>query len=492
MSIQSNQTGLRIAEEATPKVLPGTPIWEPFEPNSYDDFGGEVKTVARTPIVADRQRKKGTLTDLDASAGFQLDFTNRSLVPVMQGFMFADWRKKADLLATATTGTAYTVAANGTLFVAGDLVFAENFGTAGNNGLKKASASTGTSVTVGGLTAEASPPSDAHITKVGFEFAAADLALTVSGGLATLAATVKDLTQLGLVPGEWFWVGGDAVGTQYATTGSNGLYRAKTIAAGSIVCDRYPDAAATDVGTGKTIRLFLGNCIKNEADSALQVLRTYQAERTLSATQVEYVLGACPNTLKVDTKTADKLTATLAFVGLDSATETAQKAGTRPSIKPQEAFSSSSDFMRLRLLDDSDGSSLAVYLTDMSLSIDNGVEADKAIGTLGGVDFSIGDFMVSGSVEAYFSTTAAIDAVRNNTTVALDFGLAANVYTPGVGYQAAGWVIDVPAIQLGDGKLKVEKDKKVKLPVNLEAVASAAFNHTLLAVHFPYLPQLAL
>lgn len=495
MAVNSNQTGLRIAEEVvgTPKTLPGSTIWEPVEPNSYDDFGTENKTTARSVIAPDRQRKKGVVTDRDTTAGFQVDVTDKSLVPTFQGYMFATWRKKAELAATAATTTQYTVGANGTNFGAGDLVFAQNFGVAGNNGLKKASASTGTSVTVGGLTAEASPPSDAKITKVGFEFASGDLTLTVAGGVATIGATAKDLTTLGLIPGEWFFLGGDAANSALATAASNGLYRAKAIAAGSIVCDRFPDNAATDAGTGKTVRLFMGNAIKNEADPALQVLRTYQAERTLSATQIEYILGMAANSLKVDTKTADKLTAALSFVALGSDNDqTAQKAGARPAVKPQEAFTSSNDFMRLRLLNDETGASLAVYLTDMSLTIDNGVEVDKAIGSADGVGFSIGDFMVSGSVEAYFSTMDAVKAVKNNATVALDFGLATNVYYPGVGNQATGWVFDVPSIELGDGRLKIEKDKKVKLPLNLEANASADFNHTLLAVYFPYLPQLAL
>jgi len=496
MPVQSNQTGLRVAEESTPKVLPGTPIWYPVEPNSYDDFGAETKLTARAPIAADRQKRRGVVTDLDVPAGYQVDLTDRSLVSTMQGFMFASWRLKQELDVTAVTGTAYTVGANGTNFVAGDLLFAESMPSAANNGLKLVTASTGTSVSVAGLTAEAIVAAELpKISRVGYQFAAGDLTLTVAGGLATLGATAKNLTQLGVIPGEWVFVGGDAAGNAFATAGCNGFYRVKTVSATQIVCDVFPDNAVTDAGATKTMRVFLGNVLKNEYDPTLQVLRTYQFERTLNpeGTQLEYVLGACPNSLKIEAKTADKLTATLDFKGLDSdVTLTAQKAGTRPSLKPQSAFSSSSDLSRLRLRDASTGANLAVYLTDLSLAIDNGTDVDKALGTLGGIEHSVGDFSVSGSVEAYFSSFTAVAAAKAGTVAGLDVALVANVLTSGVGYQAAGWVFDVPSVQLGDAKLKIEKDKKIKLPLSMDAFADATFNHTLLAVHFRYLPQLAL
>ena len=389
--IDSNATGLRYQEELCIGVAEPTNPWLQLEPNTYDDFGGEFTTVARNPINAGRQRQKGVLIDLDASGGFNQDVTQANMQDILQGFFFADLRRKndvgadrqprragiagefadylmtdidgsdvitvdsrvavsiainvagtgyadgdivtvtdgaatievkgivnetggvpdtitltdavftggdegrasADLAGPAATtvapsgGTGLTVTityGNGLIWQGaageGDILLMAGHDVAANNGEFRVTAVTDNTITVTpSLTLDATIDAAATLTTVGYDGLAGDIDVVNDGGvnLPTLTSTSLDFTTLGLIPGEWIFIGGDlagAVGEQFLTAVNNGFARIHTIAATVLTLDKTANTMVTEANTAETIKLYFGRVLKNEADATLQVRRT--------------------------------------------------------------------------------------------------------------------------------------------------------------------------------------------------------------------------
>lgn len=508
--IDSNVTGLSIAEEASPGILPGSPVWTVAEPNSYNNFGATIQTVARNPISTSRQRKKGVITDVDAAGGWNNDLTQTNMQSLLQGFMFANLRRKTEfgdgagvITGVTTSDDRYAAASGLDDFAVGQLVFGSGFTNAGNNGLKVVDEVNAAYLGVSGnLVDEASPPAAAKLTVVGFQMGSAELEVDVSGSLPRLmrASGSVDFTDFGLVPGEFIYIGGDAAGVQFANAVNNGWARVRLIEEDAITLDKTENTMVTDAGTGKTIQLFFGRVLKNELETDI-VRRTYQLERKLGApdtaqpTQIqsEYVVGAVGNEFTMNIPTADKITVDLAFLAIDAETRdgaTGPKAGTRVPLVETQAFNTSSDFSRIKLsaVSQSNGNPdpLFAFVTDMTLTLNNNCSVLKAIGRVGGFDISSGVFELSGEMTAYFSNIAAIQAVRANSDITLDFAIVA---------QNSGIVVDIPLITLGNAQVDIQQDQPVKIPLSLDAAQAtkidAALTHTLLMVFFDYLPNAA-
>lgn len=505
-AISSNRTSLRIAEESTIGVLPGTPDWVLREPNTYEDFGGEITTAPRKPIKSDRMPRKGPVVDVEAKGGFNTDLTQTNCFDLLQGFFFADPRRKAEITSgisdVSTTTDTYTVGADGDDFLASDLVWAAGFTNSGNNGLKSVASSTATTVVVAeNLTDESSPPSDASLVVVGHEFGSGDLEVDTSGTLPALTTTTKDLTQLGLVPGEWIYVGGDAADESFATAGNNGWMRVRSISANSMTVDKSAGTMATDAGTGKTVRVFLGRLLKNETGSNI-TRSTFQLERSLGAPeetlpgseQAEYIVGGVCSELALSLPEADKITADFSFIGLDHETrdkDTGLKSGNRPALTAEDAFNSSSSVKRLKLAkvssSDSNPSALFNYMSDLTFSINNGISRNIAIGTVGGFEATEADFMVQVETEAFLANVDALASVRANDDLTMDLAMAQN---------NAGIVLDVPLLAGSGALANVEADAPIKLSLTSDGAngidVDANLNHVALMVFFDYLPTAAM
>lgn len=520
--IDSNATGLRYAAEESFKTLPGSPTWYQLEPNSYADFGGAVTLLARNPINDSRQRKKGVITDLDASGGFNSDLTQSNLQDLLQGFFFAALRRKGEEAVTAVdidgaNPDEYEVASTTGFFV-DSLIQGQNFTNAANNAVNRVTAvvaSTSVEVATGQLVAEGSPPSDAQIVVVGHVFEPDDATaffIDVTGDLPVLTTDLVDFTTLGLIPGEWIFIGGDGADSGFANSENNGFKRIRDITATTITFDKSDSDMVADDGsdTGSAgnfdlvIEVYFGRVLKNETGTSI-VRTTYNLERTLGApddsspsdVQAEYIIGAVGNEATFNINSADKITVDLTFVGADSETRdgpTALKTGSRPTLADEDAFNTSSDFSRIRLAQVSDTdeapSALFAFAQDLSISINNNVSPNKAVGTLGAFEVTAGTFEVGGSITAYFADVAAVDAVRNNVDITLDA-----IVVKGETGEKAGIVWDLPLIALGDGRPNVEQDQAITLPLTMAAATGAKIDtdldHTLLMVFFDYLPNAA-
>jgi len=506
--IDSNVTGLAFAEEECLKQLPGTggadAVWFGLEPNSYSDFGGSISTVTRSPISVSRQNKRGVISDLDASGGFNIDFTKTNLVRLMQGFFFADAREAPSTVplngtAVPITGVVaadkdYTAASGLGVFDAGQLVYASGFANASNNGIKTVVSATATAVEVSETVANETPSSAAKLQCVGYQLGSADANIAVTSGIPALVTTVEDFTtRAELIPGAWIFLGDDTSGNRFAN--NVGYARIASVSAHALVFDDTTWTPVNETGTGKTIRLYVGTVIKNESTAALIKRRSYNLERTLGEgatdTQCEYLEGAVPNEMTLNLPQADKINADLSFVACDHTHRSGesgdeQKVGTRVAVSGEDAYNTSSDLYRVKMavLDGttSNPDALFGYVSEASVSVNNNVSPSKAIGTLGAFDMTAGNFEVGGSITAYFTTTAAVQAVRNNS----DVGFSA------IGaHSNAGFVFDIPLLGLGGGRLNVEKDAPITLPLE-PAGAENDNGYTMLYEAFLYLPNLAM
>lgn len=518
--IDGNSTGLRIAAEASPKTLPVTPIWYPYEPNKYGKLGGDYKTETRSPIVESRMDRKGPITDLDSMGEWDTDLTYgagaTNIAGLIEGAVFANYRKKIELGGageiTGVTGSTktYTVAANGTNFRAGDLFFATGFTNSANNSLHRVASSTGTTVVGIETNVDETPPTAAKLVVCGFQFGSGEASITVTGVTwprITRASGTKDFTQFGLIPGEWIFIGDSSnAAYSFATAACNGWARVRSVSATYIELDKTTATFVDDTGTSKTIRLFFGRVAKNEAlttGSNPQVRKTYQLERSLgqpddasSNIQSEYILGAIVDELTFNIEVKKILSCNLKFVGMDYQpvdAATGLKSGTRPALVAEDAFNATSHVKRQKFarVPTTAGSAananltpVMAYIESAKITVKNGVDLNKAISVLGAFDSSTGNIQPSIELKGYLQTTEAMLVRSQNANCTFDCILVKS---------NQGIVIDVPLIGLTDGMPEVEKNKPIMVPLKGDASdaidVDPSMRHCILFGFFDYLPS---
>jgi Phage tail tube protein len=496
--VSTNAVSLAYAIEASLGVLPGTPVWKLLEPNAINSFGPELTTVSRNPISKDRQRKKGTITDLDSTAEFDADLTMEHFIDFSEGFCFANYSgpikfgpQETDDVTAVTGADSFTVDDNGDL-VADQLVYARGFTNAINNGLHlvdTGSTTTNLVVTTTPLIAEVTPPANATVEVCGVQGATGDIEIDADGNIAS---TALDFETLDLYVGQVIWVGGVADINRFGTAASpsdmRGFARIKIIATNLLTVDKTANVWVADAGAAKEIHLYFGRFLRNvsvdDADfleRSLQFEAAYQDLESVGVDGYEYALGNYCNEMVITLPLTDKATVTFGFVGTDTEPATVtRKVGADTPVEPAQtvAFNTSSDIGRLRITE-VDETGLSTFFKNITLTLNNNVSPEKVLGILGAAFMNTGNFEVDIESQMLFTNKEVTAAIRANTTVTLDFSLRND---------DGGLFFDFPAVTLSGGDKEFPENETVLLNTPAMAFEDPTLGTSIGISLFGYLP----
>lgn len=492
--VSTNTVSLAYAKEESLGVLPESPEWKLLEPNSIDQFGPNISTVARNPISKDRQRKKGTVTDLDSTVEFGADLTGEHILDFFSAFMFADfngpgvWGAYETNTITGVDGTdeEYDVSAGGAL-AEGALIYARGFTNSENNGLKTVTTgSTATTIAVEeDLVDEVSPPDEARIEVTGFEGASGDLEIDASGDLIS---TLLDFTTLSLTVGQVIWIGGTEAANLFAEAVNRGWARLTVIAANKLTLDKKSTTYTTDDGTGKEIHIYFGRFLRNVSVDDTDFLEqsfhfegAYPDLGGVGTDEYEYSKGNYCNQLSLNLPLTEKATCTFGFIGTDTDPPTDSRAtGADTPLEPIQttAFNTSADIARLRITK-VDETGLTTYFKSLTVTINNNVSPEKVVGTLGAAFMNIGNYDIDIESQVLFTDGDVLAAIRNNTTVTMDWSLR---------NENGGVFFDIPSMTIGSGAKEFPENETVLLTTPAMAFEDVTLGYSMGVSLFPYVP----
>lgn len=470
--------------------------WFLLEPEDITAYGATITTVPRDPISKDRQRRKGTTTDLDSSVEFEHDMTHELVAALGEVFFFAEAVNYDCVFRAAdVTANGYTIpaasAAQGAKFqwVTGEeatLVFAQGYANAINNGLKPLTADLATSgteltVSAAGLTVETAP-TNALVELAGMRFASGDLVLDVlTATTGTLTSTdVADVTTIGLTVGQWFRIGGLTATEQYA--GGIGYARVSALSGSVITYEELRTVSGTlvDETPANAIDLLYGRFIRNvdvDADAegnrflerSLHFEVAYPNLGSPSTENYEYAAGNLGNSLGFNLPLTDKATMSVGMIGTTTeAITSTRKSGASTPILPLRttAFNTSSDIIAL----ETDQVAVAdTCFKSFTATIGNAVSPDKCLGRLGAVFMNRGKFTVDLEMQLLFTDPALSNAIRNNTTAKLVLGM---------NNDNGAVFLDVPSLTFGGGAREFPRDQGVLINATGTAFKDATLGYS--------------
>lgn len=429
----SNRVRIATVREVTPGTTPTTPRMRTAR------ITGESLAFAPNYINSDELRADRMLNDpikvMQASNGginYELSYPvdNTPLSDFYRSTFFNAWQNtptffndgvaSSVITNAGTTTDTYAVTAGGTAVAVGHLVRATGFAQSANNQNFRATSSSATTVagTGLGLVAEANPPGTAKLKVVGFQGAAGDITTTSNG----LASTALDFTTLGLVPGQWVKIGGTAASDRFATAGVNDWARITAISAHAITFDNRPTGWATDAGTGKTIKVWTSDYIRNGVAATSLTIEKGFLDQAIPTYILNTGMQVDKATLSITSK--NKITGSFAFVGMGGSQSTVAVGASYDAATTNQVMAANANVGRL----DESGNQLVGPNWGKSLTINyaNNLRTVEAIDSTSPVAVNPGQFDATGTIETYFGDNTMLSQFYSGAQTAINTRVAKN------------------------------------------------------------------
>lgn len=468
----SNRTQLASVKEVTLGTTPTTPRMRlrrssgeglKFAPVFEDSAELRSDRMSTPPI------KVGEESNGNVNFEFSFPYRDTPADVDIQSAMYNTWTDTnardndgtADSIITdvATTNTVLTVT-TGAAFVAGELYKFSDFGVAGNNGNFKCTTGSATvpRFVGSGITNETAPPAAARVKMIGFEGASGDITATSTG----LASTLLDFTTItALAVGRWIKIDSTTAAYGFATTALNTFMRITAVSANAITLDNRPSGWTTDAGTSKTIRVYVGDQIKNGTTQIGQTLErgflgqttpTYIAQPGMVASQYQITLekGIAKGVVTYMGMTGASQGTTALDASPDAAT----------SMTAFPVMAAGANIGRVGEA----GSELASpnFVRSLTLTINNNVTPIETVTTMGAAGMTGHSCAVSGSMGTYFGDNSLLTKFFNGTATSINVRLTKS---------NMAFIVTLPQVTYnGDGSPNASGiNQDVMLPLSFKA-----------------------
>lgn len=480
----ANRTALRYVEESAFGAIPATP---PFRDLRYtaSSLAYTPNTVTSSEIRSDRQITDLVLVGFEASGNTNHEISFEAFDDLLEGAFFSDWSYKishenlaSDTPVSDIAATVITVDSGGASYVAGMITRHTGSGVSANNKLARVVSSTATTVTYPGatFTAEAVVPVGYRMKAVGFEGVAGDI--DAATGPNRITSSTLALNTFGIQTGDWLKLGGTSATNKFTTAACNGWARVLSVAANAIIFDVAPVGFAASVETTTLIQVWFGDRIINGVTEKSYSLELEYAG--MAVTEYEYYRGMEVNSFSLSAEAQAILTSEFSFMGKDAlAPSTSRTAGaTTLAAKTNDIMNTSSNVGSIR----EGGAEVSSpnYVMTASISIENNLRSQKAIGQPGAIGIGVGRASITGELQTYFGSSTLLAKLRNNT--ATSFDMRVNDPTGSKSY-----VIDMPRVKFQSGSPEVTGiDTDIMVNLGYQAVRDPTLGYTIAMHRFEY------